>query len=51
MLVTDAAGVLQALQNKLHTANLTDTAQTMELRSLSEDLNSVQSNVDLLISS
>lgn len=50
MLVTDTAGVLQALQNKLRTANLTDAAQATELRSLSEDLSSVQSNVDLLIS-
>jgi small-conductance mechanosensitive channel len=51
MLVTNAAGVLQALQNKLRTANLTDAAQAIELRSLSDDLRSVQLNVDLLISS
>ncbi|MGQ9871445.1 hypothetical protein [Leptodesmis sp.] len=41
MLVTGTAGVLQALQNKLRTANLTDAAQATELRSLSEDLSSV----------
>jgi chromosome segregation ATPase len=51
MLVNDTAGVLQALQNRLRTANLTDATQATELRSLSEELSNVQSNVDLLISS
>ncbi|MDX2096601.1 MAG: hypothetical protein SFW36_02395 [Leptolyngbyaceae cyanobacterium bins.59] len=49
-LILDAAGVLQALQNKLRTANLKNAEETLELRSLSEELNSFQENVDLLVS-
>ncbi len=50
MVVTNTAGVLQALQNKLRIANLADADQTLELRSLSEELRQFQDNVDLLIS-
>lgn len=49
MLVTDAAGILQALQNKLRTTDFADAAQTLEVRSLSEEFNSMQENVDLLV--
>ena len=48
--IQDAAGVLQQLQNKLRTANLADSAQLNELKSLSEELGSVQESVDILVS-
>ncbi len=48
--IQDAAGVLQQLQNKLRTADLADSNQLHELRSLSEELNSVQENVNILVS-
>lgn len=48
-LIQDAAGVLQELQNKLRTADLTNASETMELRSLSEELKFAQENVDLLV--
>lgn len=47
--ILDAAGVLQQLQNKLRTADLTDARATGELRSLSDELNSFQENVELLV--
>lgn len=47
-LIQDTAGVLQALQNKLRTADLTDSAQIIQLRSLSEQLGSYQENVGLI---
>ena len=49
-LVYDSAGVLQELQNKLRTADLSNFDQTQELQLLSNDLKSFQENVDLLIS-
>lgn len=49
-LILDSAGVLQELQNKLRTADLTNSAEAMELRSLSDELSSFQENVDLLVS-
>jgi hypothetical protein len=49
-LVVDSAGVLQALQNKLRSANLADAQQSLELRSLSDELSLFQENVDLLMS-
>jgi chromosome segregation ATPase len=49
-LIQKAGGTLQALQNKLRTADLADADQTLELRSLSDELNSFQENVDLLVS-
>lgn len=48
-LIQDAAGVLQELQNKLRTADLTNATEAMELRSLSEELKFAQENVDLLV--
>jgi len=48
-LIQDAAGVLQELQNKLRTADLTNASEAMELRSLSEELKFAQENVDLLV--
>lgn len=50
-LILDAAGVLQELQNRLRTADLTNATEAMELRSLSDDLKSTQENLDLLVSS
>lgn len=49
-LIQDTAGVLQELQNKLRHADLNDSSQAIELRSLSEQLSSFQENLDLLIS-
>ncbi len=46
--IEDAAGALQELQNKLRTADLTDSTQTTQLRSLSEQLGSFQESFDLL---
>lgn len=48
-LILDSAGVLQAMQNKLRLPNLTDAQQTVELRSLSDELRIFQENVDLLM--
>jgi chromosome segregation ATPase len=48
-MILDAAGVLQSLQNKLRTADLTNVSEATELRSLSEEFNSYQENVDLLV--
>lgn len=50
MLILEEAGVLQELQNKLRTSNLTDTNQAIELRSLSEEIRSFTENVDFLVS-
>jgi hypothetical protein len=49
-LIQDAAGVLQQLQNKLRTSDLTNSEQVNELQSLSAELNSFQENVDILVS-
>ena len=48
-LIQEAAGVLQQLQNKLHTADLSNLEQVKELRSLSAELSSFQENVELLV--
>ena len=48
-LIQDAAGVLQKLQNKLRASDLADSDQVSELRQLSEELNSVQESVDILV--
>lgn len=50
-LIVDAAGVLQQLQNRLRSADLTNTHQTDELRELGLELNSMQENMDVLLSS
>lgn len=49
-LIFDGAALLQQLQNKLRTANLSNAAEADELRLLSHELSSVQENVDLLVS-
>jgi hypothetical protein len=48
--ILDAAGMLQSLQNKLRTADLTDANQAIELRSLSNEFKTAQEMVDLLVS-
>lgn len=48
-LILDAAGTLQALQNKLRTADLTDMEDASEVRSLSNEFKSVQESVDFLV--
>jgi hypothetical protein len=47
--ILDAAGVLQSLQNKLCTADLTNAKDTGELQLLSEDFKELQKNVDVLV--
>jgi hypothetical protein len=49
-LVTDFAGILQQLQNKLRTANLENSEEIREVKSLSEDLQLLQNNLDSFIS-
>lgn len=48
-LIVQSAGVLQQLQNRLRTADLSDRAQTDEVRSLSNTFNSVQENLSFLM--
>lgn len=47
-LIADTAGVLQQMQNQLRTADLSDRAQTEDLRSLSNELRLFQDQVDRL---
>ena len=47
-LIAEAGGVLQKLQNKLRTEDLTSDATTAELRNLSIEFKGVQENVDVL---
>lgn len=49
ILIVDASGVLQELQNKLRVVNLSDLQQTAELRSLTDELSCFQENAELLI--
>ncbi|NES46895.1 MAG: hypothetical protein F6K20_38305, partial [Moorea sp. SIO2C4] len=49
-LITDTAGVLQQLQNRLRTSNLEDTQAVEELRSLSTELAGFQDNMALFLS-
>jgi hypothetical protein len=49
-LLLDSTSVLQKMQNQLRTLNLADAQQTLELRSLSDELSIFQENVDLLVS-
>ncbi|AFZ44145.1 hypothetical protein PCC7418_1979 [Halothece sp. PCC 7418] len=46
--IQNLAGVLQQLQNKLRRADLADVEQVTELQNLSEELSSLQENVDIL---
>lgn len=48
-IITESAGVLQNLQNKLRTSDLSNSEEIQELKSLNEYLNNVQDNVDILI--
>ena len=48
--IQDSAGVLQQLQNKLRTADLTNSEELVELRNLSEELSGFQENIDFIIS-
>ena len=48
-LIVQSAGVLQQLQNRLRTADLSDRVQTDEVRSLSAAFNSVQENLTFLM--
>lgn len=50
-LIQEAAGMLQQLQNKLRTADLSSSSEALELQALSNEFKSVQDNVDLLVSS
>jgi hypothetical protein len=43
-LITESAGILQELQNKLRTADLTNSAELNNLQNLSEELTSIQEN-------
>jgi paraquat-inducible protein B len=47
--IQDFAGVLQQLQTKLHSSDLTDSQQINELQELSDELISLQENVYLLV--
>jgi hypothetical protein len=48
-LILDTAGVLQKLQNKIRSSDLSDTQQTLELELLSDQLHLFQENVDLMV--
>lgn len=48
-LISNAAGTLQQLQNKLRTADLSSATETTELRALSDEFSSFQENVELLV--
>ncbi len=48
-LIAESGGVLQQLQNKLRTADLTSSVAADELRELSDEFKGVQEHVDVLI--
>jgi chromosome segregation ATPase len=48
--IQDYAGVLQQLQTRLHTADLTDAEQIAHLQALSDELGSLRENMYLLVS-
>ena len=48
-LVTESAGVLQQFQNRLRTSNLNNSAEINELKTITDELKTMQDNVDLLI--
>ncbi|GAA6617843.1 hypothetical protein [Scytonema sp. NUACC26] len=48
-LIQETAGILQNLQNKLRTSDLTKFEEVNELRSLSAELNSYQENMEILV--
>jgi hypothetical protein len=47
-LITDSAGILQQLQNKFRTADLTNSAELKDIQILSEELSTMQENNYLL---
>ena len=49
-LVTESAGVLQQFQNRLRTSNLDSSAEINELKAITNELKTMQDNVDLLTS-
>lgn len=48
-LLSNTAGVLQSLQNKLRTADLSNSEETLAVRSLSNELTDLQKSLDLLV--
>jgi chromosome segregation ATPase len=48
--IQDFAGVLQRLQTRLHTADLTDAEQISQLQALSDEMGSLRDNMYLLVS-
>jgi hypothetical protein len=48
-IITESAGVLQQLQNRLRTSDLNNSEQIKELQNLSDELKNFQDNVDLLV--
>jgi paraquat-inducible protein B len=48
-LIQDSAGVLQKLQTQLNAADLTDSEQIQQLQLISEELVSLEENLDLLL--
>ncbi|MBW4644302.1 MAG: hypothetical protein KME23_15170 [Goleter apudmare HA4340-LM2] len=48
-LIQDASGVLQQLQNKLHSFDLTDSEQLNQLQEISDELIGLGENIDLLV--
>lgn len=48
-IIIELGGILQNLQNKLRTSDLSNSEQIQELKSLSEELKNFQDNVDLLV--
>ena len=48
-LVTESAGILQQFQNRLRTSNLDNSAELNELKAITDELKTMQDNVDLLI--
>ena len=46
--IQDSAGVLQRLYNQLHSSDLTDSEQINQLQLVSDELSSLQENIDLL---
>jgi hypothetical protein len=47
-MIQDSAGILQQLQNKLRTADLTNSEEIKALQNLSEELKAYQENVEIL---
>lgn len=48
-LITESAGILQQFQNRLRTSNLDNSQEIDELKIISNELKTMQDNVDLLI--